>query len=58
MFKISNEGFDYTFNGYSNWYEIKNAKFHELRKEYIESKAKFQKFCEDMATMLNIEEYE
>jgi predicted RNA-binding protein (virulence factor B family) len=32
--KIEWEGFEYTFVGYSDWEEIKDAKFHKLRKAY------------------------
>jgi len=31
---IENEGFDYAFRHYSDYEEIKDEKFHELRKAY------------------------
>lgn len=33
--KIDNEGFDYCFDGYSEFLEIKDQKFHILRKTYL-----------------------
>lgn len=30
------EGFDYCFRGYSDWKEIKDKEFHQLRKAYVE----------------------
>jgi len=32
---IENEGFDYAFTGYSNFDEVKDDKFHELRQAYV-----------------------
>jgi hypothetical protein len=32
--KIENEGFDYTFRDYSDFKDIKDPKFHELRLAY------------------------
>ncbi len=34
-FKIDQEGFDYAFREYSSFEEIKDPKFHQLRKEYV-----------------------
>lgn len=34
---VENEGFDYAFCYYSNFEEIKDAKFHRLRKKYVEA---------------------
>jgi sugar phosphate isomerase/epimerase len=47
--KISNEGFTYTFHGYSDFLDIKDEEFHKLRKEYIEAAKK-------LAQYLNIED--
>jgi sugar phosphate isomerase/epimerase len=46
---ISNEGFTYTFHGYSDFLDIKDEEFHKLRKEYIEAAKK-------LAQYLNIED--
>lgn len=35
---VNNEGFDYAFIDYSNFPEIKDKKFHELRQAYIEAR--------------------
>jgi hypothetical protein len=35
--KIEWEGFEYTFTGYSHWDEIKDRKFHSLRKAYLKA---------------------
>ena len=35
QFKASNEGFDYCFTCYSDFDEIEDEKFHELRKAYV-----------------------
>jgi hypothetical protein len=47
--KIANEGFSYTFHGYSDFPDIKDEEFHKLRKEYIEASKKLAKY-------LNIED--
>ena len=33
--KIDNEGFDYTFEGYSEFKDIKDDEFHQLRESYL-----------------------
>lgn len=35
---IENEGFDYAFCGYSDFEEVQDAKFHELRIAYLKAK--------------------
>jgi len=35
--KMKNEGFDYCWRHYSSFEEIKDEKFHEIRKSYIEA---------------------
>lgn len=34
---IENEGFDYAFRHYSDFKEVKDKKFHELREAYVEA---------------------
>lgn len=34
-YRMREEGFHYCFESYSNFDEIKDDKFHELRKEYL-----------------------
>lgn len=38
LYRIKDEGFDYTFDGYSDWEEVKDEKFHLLRKLYLAAK--------------------
>jgi hypothetical protein len=35
--RIEKEGFHYAFVGYSDFEEVEDAKFHELRKKYLEA---------------------
>ena len=51
---IEKEGFDYAFRAYSNYPEVKNKKFQELRKEYLKSADKLEKYL----TNNNIEDSE
>ena len=53
-FDIEKEGFDYAFRAYSNYPEVKNKKFQELRKEYLKSADKLEKYL----TNNNIEDSE
>lgn len=38
LYRIKDEGFDYTFDGYSDWEYVKDEKFHQLRKLYLAAK--------------------
>lgn len=38
LYRIREEGFDYTFDGYSSWEEIKDEKFQTLRLNYLAAK--------------------
>ena len=46
-YRMKEEGFDYCFDGYSSWIEIKDEKFHELREKYLDSKKELKKYIED-----------
>lgn len=37
LYRISDEGLDYTFTCYSEWDEIKDAEFHKLRRNYLKA---------------------
>jgi hypothetical protein len=37
QYRIDEEGIGYCFEGYSNWEEIKDEKFHELRLGFLKS---------------------
>lgn len=45
--KINNEGFHYCFSGYSNWDDIKDQKFHNLRLDYLKSASLLNKYVLD-----------
>ena len=34
---VENEGFDYAFRHYSDFSEVKDKKFHELRSAYVDA---------------------
>ena len=36
-YRMKEEGFHYCFDGYSDWSEIKDEKFQELRENYLNS---------------------
>ena len=36
-YRMDEEGMHYTFKGYSHFPEIKDVKFHELRKAYLKA---------------------
>ena len=41
---LANEGFEYSFVGYSEFKHIKNAEFHRLREEYVKAHKALQSF--------------
>jgi hypothetical protein len=43
-YRIENEGFHYCFEHYSNFEEIKDEKFHELRKAYLEAAKNIEEY--------------
>lgn len=43
---VDNEGFDYAFTRYSDFSEIKDKKFHELRKAYCDAQEALAKYFE------------
>lgn len=47
LFKIGDEGFDYCFDGYSNWNEIEDKEFHELRAQYLAAKEELNDYIKD-----------
>lgn len=44
---IESEGFDYAFNDYSDWNEIKDKEFHALLKNWRDARDKFVEFLTD-----------
>jgi len=43
--RVDSEGFDYCFRDYSTFPEIKDAKFHLLRKAYIDAANALEKYA-------------
>ena len=41
---IKNEGFDYTFNDYSEFTRIEDEQFHKLREAYLEAREKLKEY--------------
>ena len=41
---LDEEGFDYCFTGYSNWEEIEDVKFQELRAAYVKSQQELEDY--------------
>ena len=44
LYRIEAEGFDYSFDGYSNWKEIKDEKFHDIRLDYLDAKNRMMEY--------------
>ena len=38
QYRMREEGFDYCFDGYSSWGDVKDKEFHKLRKAYLKAK--------------------
>lgn len=43
-YRMKEEGFDYCFDGYSDWLEVDDEEFHRLRKEYLKSAEILKKY--------------
>ena len=43
-YRIDAEGFDYTFDGYSDWDEIQDDEFHRLREAYVDAKNELENY--------------
>lgn len=43
-YRIDEEGFDYCFDGYSDWSEINDDEFHRLRKAYLLAKEELNNY--------------
>lgn len=44
--RIRQEGFHYCFKHYSNFEEIEDERFHELRKQYLETAEMLEKYVD------------
>lgn len=43
---VESEGFHYAFAGYSNFYDVKDKKFHRLRKAYLKATAQLEEYIQ------------
>lgn len=46
-YRMDAEGFHYCFQSYSNFEEIEDEEFHELRKEYLRISDKLEKYVKN-----------
>jgi len=47
---VEYEGFDYTFESYDFYEDIKDPEFHRLRAAYLQAKAALQSYIEEQPT--------
>ena len=52
-YRMDNEGIDYCFKHYSNFEEIKDEKFHELRNKFLTSLDEIQNYVDSKVNELN-----
>lgn len=45
-YRMDNEGLDYCLDGYSDWEEIEDPVFHQLRLNYLAAKAAIESYVE------------
>jgi hypothetical protein len=50
-YRMDEEGFQYCFESYSHWHEIKDEKFHELRLAYLNSAKVLREYIESKVQM-------
>ena len=46
-YRIEQEGIEYCFKHYSDWQEIEDEKFHELRLKLLESMSELERYIEE-----------
>ena len=46
-YRMKEEGIEYCFKHYSNWSEIDDVKFHELRTKLIETMNEIREYVDD-----------
>lgn len=46
QYRMDEEGFDYCFENYSNWDEIKDEEFHRLRLEFLKSMKELREYID------------
>ncbi len=53
--KIGSEGFDYVFRSYSDFKEVEDVKFHQLRKAYLKASMDLEEYLNDEADNYNLD---
>ena len=46
QYRMDDEGFDYCFENYSNWDEIKDEEFHRLRLGFLQSMKELREYID------------
>lgn len=46
QYRMDEEGFDYCFENYSHWDEIKDEEFHRLRLEFLKSMKELREYID------------
>jgi hypothetical protein len=46
QYRMDEEGFDYCFESYSNWDEIKDEEFHRLRLGFLQSMKELREYID------------
>lgn len=57
IYRVSEEGLDYTFMHYSSWEDVKDEVFHKLRKDYIDAAKAMSNYLGQMKEKYDIEDY-
>ena len=52
QYRMDEEGFNYCFESYSNWGEIKDEKFHELRLAFLLSVEELREYINTQVEVL------
>lgn len=47
QYRMDEEGFDYCFESYSHWDEIKDEEFHRLRKEFLRTMEELRNYIDN-----------
>jgi len=55
-YRMDEEGFDYCFDGYGDWGEIKDEEFHKLRLQYLQSAKDLRQYIVDKYKSISIGE--
>lgn len=58
VYRMDAEGFHYCFDGYSDWKEIDDPKFQELRVAYLKAAEELESYVKDMEAKFDDEWYE